>query len=774
MRPLRLTVKLGAGESPQSFTSRLAAANRLSAREFCLDFGVHFQRAVDGDPVALATVAALGGVPADALTAHAFVRTGRLSYLHRGERLIRDALRRSRPRVCPACIAGDLESAPAVAPAVAAYGRAAWLIEAVRTCPVHGMSFVQIADDPSPSFFHDFAFHAAAAIGRLEELVDAAARREPSGLERYVLARLEGALAAPFLDAMPLYAAIKTCELVGAVAAFGRTPNLKRLTDDQWWQAGGAGFAVAAGGAPAIGVFLAELQRTYDYRRSGREGPQALFGRLYQWLEFGAEDTAYDPVRGVVGDHIRSHLPVGPGDIVFGKPVLRRRLHSIRTLSLETGLHPKRLRKILGAVGAVTNDQAGRSDQNTIFPSEGVRDALRRVKSALPLRGAGLHLNAPRVHIRLLAEQGFIRPLVAAKAFAAEDRYATEDLDYFLRRLLQDAHAVGKPKHNQFAIPAAAKRACCSAADIVRLILDRKLAWIGRLKGERGYLSVLVDVEEIRAKTRGPEHGGITQREMSKRLHTTDGVVRALVKGKHLKTFTARDPVNHCPTVLTCPESAEKFQREYVSLFVLAKERGKHFRAVLRELDAREIHAEFDPEKIGARFYRRDALPRGLNWGLTDITDIGEGESHVRCSDRDQGFRFRAGGGAERCRIPAPSDGAAARPRRHLSDEAGRGDCIVRTAEERAAHPADGAQPTCTTRRTPSGEKGCRTVPRGGSQHSRDFAPDGLPPHGQRPAAVQAGRKSSTRVSDRRAEAARVRGPAAQDGQGSRRRHRRS
>jgi hypothetical protein len=27
---------------------------------------------------------------------------------------------------------------------------------------------------------------------------------------------------------------------------------------------------------------------------------------------------------------------------VFGKPVERRTLHSIRTLSIETGLHPKR------------------------------------------------------------------------------------------------------------------------------------------------------------------------------------------------------------------------------------------------------------------------------------------------------------------------------------------------------------------------------------------------------------------------------------------------
>ena len=77
-------------------------------------------------------------------------------------------------------------------------------------------------------------------------------------------------------------------------------------------RAGAAGFEIAAGGPPAIGAFLTELQHTYPYGRSGLEGPQAVFGRLYQWLEFGAENPAYDPVRAVVVNAGRRHvLPWG-------------------------------------------------------------------------------------------------------------------------------------------------------------------------------------------------------------------------------------------------------------------------------------------------------------------------------------------------------------------------------------------------------------------------------------------------------------------------------
>jgi hypothetical protein len=37
-----------------------------------------------------------------------------------------------------------------------------------------------------------------------------------------------------------------------------------------------------------------------------------VFGRIYQVLEFGREDAAYDGVHDLVGDFIRTRFPVGP------------------------------------------------------------------------------------------------------------------------------------------------------------------------------------------------------------------------------------------------------------------------------------------------------------------------------------------------------------------------------------------------------------------------------------------------------------------------------
>ena len=51
-------------------------------------------------------------------------------------------------------------------------------------------------------------------------------------------------------------------------------------------------------------------------------------------------------------------------------------------------------------------------------------------------------------------------------------------------------------------------------------------------------------------------------------------------------------------------EEVERFEREYVSLFVLAKQRGQHFRKVKQELDAAGIKPGLDPAKVGATFYQ--------------------------------------------------------------------------------------------------------------------------------------------------------------------------
>ncbi len=357
--------------------------------------------------------------------------------------------------------------------------------------------------------------------------------------------------------------------------------------------------------------FLEGLRKSYPYSGAATEGAQAIFGRIYQALEYGREDPSYDGIRDLVGHFIRTRFPVGPGDVVFGKPVERRTLHSVRTLSAETGLHPKRLRKLLRAAGTLPADADGLATGIACsMPS--AAPWLRERRRPPPSRSArtGEYLNAPRVQRDMLYRTGLVVPRVRGVDHGAADQFAPEDLDAFLDQLLDGAKPVKVARAGQANIPDAAKQCCCASEEIVRLIRDRKIARKWRLAGERGYLSLLVDVEEIRALVRGPDHGGFTGMELKDKLSATAKVAAVLIKHGHLKTITVVNPVNRCPTVVVPAEEVERFTRKYISLFVLAKQQGRHFLAVKKETRCRRHQAS-----AGSGESRGDVLPQSLFLG---------------------------------------------------------------------------------------------------------------------------------------------------------------
>ena len=178
-----------------------------------MDFEVHFQKVVDGDATAIATVADLGGVSPNELAAHAFVRSEKTN----GTTSIAASIYSigALPQPCAGLSKMPTRRhrrPPRLAPAVAGYGRGTWMIEAIKTGPDHHIALAEISNDFTPNSMHDFVAHTTPALARLDGLAVTAPRREPSGLERYVLDRLGGRPGTPFLDGLELHAAIRLCE----------------------------------------------------------------------------------------------------------------------------------------------------------------------------------------------------------------------------------------------------------------------------------------------------------------------------------------------------------------------------------------------------------------------------------------------------------------------------------------------------------------------------------------------------------------------------------
>jgi hypothetical protein len=102
---------------------------------------------------------------------------------------------------------------------------------------------------------------------------------------------------------------------------------------------------------------------------------------------------------------------------------------------------------------------------------------------------------------------------------------------------------------------------------------------------------------------------------LAERLGVTDRVAGKLIAGEHLKTVTVINPINRCPMVVVPAEEVERFERDFVSLFTLARHRRRHHMAVKKELDAAGVKPALKPEEVGATFYRRATVNKKMQVG---------------------------------------------------------------------------------------------------------------------------------------------------------------
>jgi len=603
MVKLGIRVPYHDGETPASFASRLAARNlRPSARYFCLDMGFTFQNVVDGIPDVLNTLAELGGADPEQIQHAALRRIDTRTFSLNGERVLGSLVLRNPLVVCPHCLIEDADGS-SLQPEVAMFGRAIWQIRAIRTCPTHQVPLIQLDTAEDRETLHDFAAQIAPLRNSLPPLTDHRPPRSPTGFELYLLSRLSGCQArAVWLDELGFSAALKTCEMLGAVAEFGRTPNLKELTSDEWRQAGASGFEILRHGPDSLKAYLSSLQDRHNVE--GAAGPQAMFGRFYQWLAFAAKDPDIDPVRDIVREHIIDTMPVGAGETVLGKAVPDRKIHSVSTAAEEYGLHILTLRKALHVAGLVPAPDAPVHSAQAVFDAVTTAPLLHELANGISLKEVRSYLNIPRVQAKVLMDAGIITPILPPEQMAP--LFFKGYLDDFLSRLTHAATEVDTYEAPMMNLQTASRHACCSSTVIVKMVLGNELSRVERTTQDWGYLSILVDADEVRAKVAGPDREGVVPSTIPSDFGIKTRAVREFMDVGILPVKIGINPVNKCPQRLIPFDAYARFKSEYISLRDVALKLGVVSRRALSELSEKGTFTVREFEKHGAHIYRRD------------------------------------------------------------------------------------------------------------------------------------------------------------------------
>lgn len=285
-------------ETPMSFFSRVAAVNGAdSLNELCRHVGVPYEFLARGESTAVATMAALSRVPALDLQRRCVIASGGRQTVN-GQRVtaVSDGLRRYL-RVCPKCICNDLAT-EGCRPRAKAWIRLPWLVDCVRTCHVHRVPLVPIGRRHEAG---DIALIVRRSSSEIAALASASQEQPPSNFDAYLYNRLCGDDSdGSFLADLPFYVAVELTKMIGATQIHGDLFIPDYLTNSEWSAAGAAGFEITRHGAQAVTDFLSAMAKRSRRRGTSRNGPDALFGTLYEWLYNDPENLDYEPIRNLM------------------------------------------------------------------------------------------------------------------------------------------------------------------------------------------------------------------------------------------------------------------------------------------------------------------------------------------------------------------------------------------------------------------------------------------------------------------------------------------
>lgn len=474
----------------------------------------------------------------------------------------------------------------------------------MRTCERHGLSLSQHRKqkwDDVLRNLSDIAPHGH----ELEILAANAQSRKVSPLQVYVVDRFKGNSGPAWLDAQTIEQAARTSEMVGVLAGWGATPNLNQFTSDNWDAAGRLGFEITKGGEASIQEFFRDLQKRHP-DPSGNAGPQAVFGRLYQWLQFGRSGKDWGPIKEVLRDHILETMAIEPGTVLLGHTVEKRRFHSVPSLAKKYGLHPATLRRVAvlrGLIGGARSDL-----HKNIFDAQRGEAVAASLLRAITVKEAQTRLNATRLQAQMLIREGFIKSVIgkaALKGGAATciDPYSVEE---FLGQLSRKARSVPRLSKGVRSITKSAEISGRPTREIVKLLLSGRLERVEVEIGSSGYSAVHVDPGEVIEKLPDPDTR-MGRGELAQLLRISPVAMKRLSEGAEGEPFLNPKPRT---STLGAPmryshEEVDWFQRTYATLGELVRISGLHHAQVLKQLRENNIGPVRDPEQIKIHLFKR-------------------------------------------------------------------------------------------------------------------------------------------------------------------------
>lgn len=591
-------------ETPVSYASRMAARIDRSLRTFLGKLAIPFQGLIDGNDGCVRALAEAAGLDVSVFAGSTIKRIDGTTYSVGSEQFRRDAINRSAVMVCRECIAEGLQGPMG---AHGRYGRWFWQMASYRCCERHRSLLVSVGGNGGAQRLHDFAWHVDGSLAGLLASRSEKVEPEATALPEYIVQRIGGTAPRSWLSSVPLDAVVKTMEMVGITMRSGVQANWKEVEGVEWLRAGSEAYRRLAGGPEHLAAFLRDLRTSAS---ASEFGLRKVYGSFYDYLDRHA-GGGFEAILGIMREHIMATTSVGVGEVILGKPVVQRRLHSVRSASVEFGLHPKTLRKNLVDLGIIENIPSSQLPHDrALFDAVAHAPLLQRLTEAMPRAEAQRYLGLSR-SLAFLVDPPYVQPLDHGSFGRFENLFTRTELDRFAALVTAKATPPQPIDATLLPIGKLPAKVQKPLADIFALVLEGRLEtirWNGRMDGIG---SLLVDPDEVR-RLMVAETDLMTVAEVKVALSCGLGTAGGLIASGELPSIVRTNALNHRPTRLVPRDAVASFGETYVSVHNLAREIGRHGKWLQHRLRKAAVPPALDADKVGSDFYLRTKVPEIL------------------------------------------------------------------------------------------------------------------------------------------------------------------
>jgi len=599
------------GESLTSYLARVAPFHgKVHVYRFLDMIELPRSAAMAPRPDTLFRLSNLLGLPEETLVRMTFMPVANRARTLCGEVVHAEFAKLDKTSFCPACLLAD--GRPDSPSEGARVGRVLWQVEHIRACPVHGIALFRRQNVAYAERFQIMSQVAPDNAG-LQALVDDAVSLAPSDLQIYVEGRLAGGTGPAWLDEQPLDLAARACEMLGVIITEGTHCNLNTLPEAALHRAGHVGFGFAARGA--LGIRDA-LQSIFDrfVQDDLTGGPQKMFGRLYQWLQFNRNVRPKGPIREVVREFIMDRFPVEIGDDLFGEPVEMRRVHTVGSLARVTGQHPKTLNRAIILAGLAEGDPDILLGVKS-FEAIAAEALARRIETSIPVLALPEFLNCNRTQAEQLVRTGMI-PRISDldEATGVLKGVALADAESFLMNVMSKATQVAAPTDGMQDILTASITSRWPVIDIVGAVLFGGLSRVEVVDPALKFKGVLVNPVEVATALANLTASGLISLERAVEIIGLSPLAAVAVLN-----MTAPDGGAYIPKHFVTnakgvgvrmfrASEIQSFRENHVSLVELAASRGMTSRSMKAILSEQGIYPLSARQAAVPNIYRRSDL----------------------------------------------------------------------------------------------------------------------------------------------------------------------